>query len=198
MSDTPKLNCLAGQETPEEFVTGWQNFLAFPREAQNDFWDIVYQGLTVPSPEAVQQSGQKFCAQYSVKEPDGALALQVCVKLVSQGIALDLSQEQFRDDLMRLGNDDPVAAEFVASRYQQTKPTLRGAILGAVLADHGKVLTGLNWRVETVQAADRAANLNATVIHLSLQYQEGAEMGRVSLQLTPESLQVLKAFTNRF
>jgi hypothetical protein len=198
MSDAPKLNCLGGQETPEEFVTGWKNFLAFPREAQNDFWEVVYQGLTVPSPEVIQQAGRQFCEKYTVDEADGALALQVCVQLISQGTALDLSQEQFRDDLMRLGNDDPVAAEFVASRYQQAKQVLRGALLGTVLADHGKVMTGLNWRVETVQAADRAANLNATVIHLSFQYQEGMEVGRVNLQLTPESLQAIKAFTNRF
>jgi len=198
MSDNVKLNCLGGADAPKEFVEGWKKFLAFPRDAQSDFWEIVQQALVVPSAPAIQEAGNQFCARHSVAVDDGISALQTCAKLVGQAAALDLSQEQFRDDLIRLCSEDPVAAEFVASRYQQAKQNLRGTILGAVLADHGKVMTGISWRVETVQASDRAANLNATVVHLTLLYQEGTETGRVSLQLTPETLQRLKAFTNRF
>ncbi len=66
------------------------------------------------------------------------------------------------------------------------------------LADHGKVLTGLSWRVDNVTSSDRGADLASPVVFLTLRYQEGKDSDSVTLQLTPESLQELKAFMERF
>ena len=82
------------------------------------------------------------------------------------------------------------------SRYAASKPSLRQAILGAAITDHGKVLTNVHWRLDNVAASDRGADLQATVVYLTLEYADQPTPGRITLQLTPEGIQQLKAFAD--
>ena len=103
-----------------------------------------------------------------------------------------------KQDLIALSDGDtPLVAEF-QKYFMATKQMLRNRLTEITLADHGKLLTGLDWRVDNVTASDRGTQLNATVVYLTLHYREGDNQDRVSLQLTPEYIKHLKAFTDRF
>jgi len=71
-------------------------------------------------------------------------------------------------------------------------------IIQESLADHGKVLVGIDWREDNVTASDRGAKLNTTVVLLTLRYRENNRVERITLQLTPEAMKELKLFCDRF
>ena len=51
---------------------------------------------------------------------------------------------------------------------------------------------------DTVSASDRGADLQTSVIFLTLRYRDGDEPGRITFQLTPQALSQLRGFMGRF
>ncbi len=83
--------------------------------------------------------------------------------------------------------------ELVLASYETVREPLRREIIKAAVADHGKLLVGIHWRMDTIQASERGAKLRTTVAMLTLHYREGAEAGRITLQVLPDMMGELKA-----
>jgi len=125
-------------------------------------------------------------------------AMRGCDFLLRQACALDVDTEAFRQDLSALSEGDEQGVEVIVSQYDGAKAELRKVIVQESLADHGKVLVGIDWRVDNVTASDRGAELNTTVVLLTLRYRENNRVERITLQLTPEAIRELKLFSDRF
>jgi hypothetical protein len=87
--------------------------------------------------------------------------------------------------------------ELVLAGYEPAKAQIRHEIIKSALADHGKLLTGVSWRLDAVQASERGANLRTPVAMLTLRYRDGAEAGRVTLQVLPDMMAELKDACDR-
>ena len=193
-----RLKCCQDRPAPHAVVEGWKQFLGFPEKAINNFWSILWPALMQPANPNNRQRIESFCGDYGLKENNVVAALRGCDFLMRQAAALDMDAAQFRQDLAALSEGDEQGGEVILSQYEGAKADLRKAIIQESLADHGKVLVGIDWRVDNVTASDRGANLNTTTVLLTLRYRDANRTERITLQLTPEGMKELKLFCDRF
>ena len=68
---------------------------------------------------------------------------------------------------------------------------MRQEVLQGTLADHGKLLLGVDWRLDSVQASNRGSKMRVPVALLTLRFREGEQTQRITLQVLPETLREL-------
>ncbi len=192
------LQCLNGAAAPPLAAEGWRALAAFPNSAREEFWEMLGLAIMEPATPGHQERVESFCSAHKMEVASVLGALGACDFLLGTATALNLEPEALRQDLTALSAGQTALADEFLSRYQSAKPLLRNRLIEATLADHGKLLTGLDWRVDNVTASDRGAQPNASVVYLTLRYRGGDDQNHVTLQMTPEALKLLKGFTDRF
>lgn len=195
------LFCLQGRPAPQQVIEGWKRYLSFPRPVQDDLWELVASALSEPESPQNQARLEAFCNEHKLSREEATPAVQACGFLLGRVCSGDLAADSLRQDLNSLSAGHPQAqsaADAIMPRFEEIKSTLRQKIVLSSLSDHGKVLEGLDWRVDSVSSSSRGVQLNAGVVFLTLRYREAGEPGRVTLQVTPEGLNDLKAFMERF
>jgi hypothetical protein len=192
-----KLHCFNDGPAPPPVVEGWRRFLGFPPQAREAFWAVLGPALTERADADSKQRLAAFCREHALAEQHAVAAVKACDVLLWQASALDLDGERFCQDLEALSDGQSEGRQILLSKYDTVKGELRRRIVEGSLADHGKVLVGLDWRVDHVVSSDRGARLNAPVILLTLRYREADRTERITLQLTPETLQELRLVTER-
>jgi len=193
-----KLHCCNGAPPPQPIVDGWQRFLSMPPSANNEIWSLLGPALTDPMNPANNKLVTGFCQEHSLTQQDVLDSVQSCAFLVGRAGALDLSKIKLQEDLTALSQGPHDGFDVLLSRYEGVKTELRKTIVIESLADHGKLFMGLDWRVDTFGASHRGAQLNTSVVLLTLRYRDGNHAARVTLQLPQEGLMELKAFCDRF
>jgi hypothetical protein len=193
-----RLQCFHGNPAPPPIVDGWKRFLRFPQQATTSFWSLLGPALMEPANPRNKDLAESFSREHRLGQEDVVAALRSCDLLLRQASALDLDAAAFQQDLAALSPGNPYGAEIILSQYDATKAELRRRIIQESLADHGKVLVGLDWRLDNVTASNLGAQLDTTVVLLTLRYRDGERIERITLQLTPEALKELKLFCDRF
>lgn len=193
-----RLHCCQGKSAPSYVVEGWKRFIRFPEQVRNGFLSLLAPAMIEPADPQNRQRIEIFSNGHGLAEEDVVAAMRSCDFLLRQASILDLAADAFQQDLTELSGGDPRAAGPVLANYDAAKADLRQQIIRETLADHGKVLVGLDWRLDNVTASDRGARLNSDVVFLTLRYREGNKVERITLQLTPEAVRELKHFCERF
>jgi hypothetical protein len=167
--------------------------------AWRGFWDLLEHAVRDPLDPLSSQKIATFAEEHRIEAQLVMRALHVCDLVLGGAATYRLSMEDLRHDLMILSNGTMAAFHQDFLRlYESLGPYLQARLAEATLSDHGKLLVGLDWRVDTVTASDRCAHLDTTVIFLTLRFREGDGMDRITLQLTPQSIRGLKGFIDRF
>lgn len=191
------MRILGGQPPSPEILAAWRQVLHLPEAARSGFWDLLTAAVLEPLDPSAGERIAAFATESGVQRDELLQALQICDLLLGGGATHDLAPEDLRGDLAVLSGGPMPLHDELARRYASVRPTLRARLVEAALADHGKVLIGIDWRVDNVTASGRG-HIAATVVLMTLRYREGDEVGRVTLQMTPESIGALKAFADRF
>jgi hypothetical protein len=195
---TISLQCCSGAAAPAPVIVGWRHVVGLPESVRQEFWALLDRAVMAPDDPSHQERLDNFCQAHESDPASVLQALQACDFLLSSASALNLEPEVLKQDLIALSEGNTPLVDEFQKYFLATKQMLRSRLTDMTLADHGKLLTGLDWRVDNVTASDRGTQLNATVVYLTLHYREGDDHDRVSLQLTPESIKHLKTFTDRF
>lgn len=193
-----RLRCMQSGPAPPEIIAGWKRFRELPPAARANIWQLLAPVLLQPAGPAQAARAEQFSAEHEVSVDDLALSVQSCAFVISRASALDLGVEDFQQDLVALSGGSTELSEVLVGRYEAIKGDCRKAIIHKSLADHGKVLVGLDWRVDNLKASSHGANLETVVILLTLRYQDGEKLDQLTLQLTPSSFETLKTFMERF
>ena len=197
-SPSVSLQCLGGAPVPPAVVEGWRGLIRFPEESYPGFWELLGAVVMEPEDPHYQSKLESFCQDQKLELQPVLRALQACDFLLASATTINLDPKLFLKDLTTLSNGETSVPDDLLNHYQAALPHLRNRLIEATLADHGKLLTGLDWRVDNVTTSDRGTQLNSTVIYLTLRYREGDNQDRLTLQLTPAGMKQLKAFTDRF
>ena len=192
------LRCFQGESAPVMVVDGWNRFCRFPAEAREPFLDLLQPVILDPANPGILAAVRDLATNQGLREEDVSAALQAGSILYTQVGALDLASEDLKSDLEALSRGEGEAATAFLSRFDATKNEVRNSIILGTLTDHGKVIVGVDWRVDEVTESDRGAALTTSVVFLTLRYQDGDRLERINLQLTPDAMRQLKAFTARF
>lgn len=167
-----------------------------PEAARRQLYRVLGPCLVEPVPSAAEERLDAFCRELGVADDELARALRACRFLLRHAAMADLSAAQFVEDLGRLGDTGAVEAALL-SGYDAAKKVVRDEIARGALADHGKVVERIDWRVDHVTTSNRGDNLSLPVTVLTIGYREGGRRDRITLQLLPEELRQLRAMCDR-
>jgi hypothetical protein len=191
-STPPALRCLRGRSATPEIIADLRNVSRLPGPARQQLYRVLGPCLVEPVPRAAEERLDQFCQEFQVPGDDLARAVRACRFLLRQAAMLDLGTPELVEDLRRLGDTGEIEASLVPG-YEMAKKVVRDEIARAVLADHGKVVERVGWRVEQITASNRGAKLRLPLTVLTLAYREGDRRDRITLQLTTEALRELRA-----
>jgi hypothetical protein len=187
-----KLHSLGGQEVPGSLLVDLRKVLDLPPAARASLWQALGPSLPEPMPPDAEGQLQTFCTSFAIPPEDLARVLRAQRFLLREATALDVPSDAFADDLTALFPADPAVKEVLAGGYERAKALIRNDILNGTLADHGKLMVGVDWKVESIGASNRGAHLGLPAAVLTLRYREGNEAGRITLQLLPEMVRELR------
>jgi hypothetical protein len=187
-----RLYCLGGGEAPSDLGADLRRLVRLPVEALQKLWQVLAPSLAESIAKETEQLLDLFCAAYKLDEEDLARALKACRFVIREAAQRDVPAEAVAEDLDRLCPGDPLLKELVLAGYEPARAQIRHEIVKAAVADHGKLLVGIKWRVDAIQASEQGAKLGMPVALLTLHYLEGAEAGRVTLQVLPDMMGELR------
>lgn len=188
-----KLHALGGAAAPPGMAVDLQKILLLSASARQHFWEALGPSLREPLPPEIEAQLDHFCRAHASDDALLAPAIKACRFLVRRAAALDLSRALFAEDLAQLAGSAPELAALLLAGYESGKAFVRREIVRGALLDHGKLLEGLDWRVERLTASNRGDKLDARVVSLTLRYREGERNERITLQMLPESIAELRA-----
>lgn len=186
------LLCLAGAAAPPEIVADLARVATLPQAAREHLWEVLGPSLEEPLPASMERQLDEFCARHRVADEHLARALKACRFLLREAAKLDLDAASFASDVTKLA-PDPASLDLLAAGYERAKLTVRRQILRAVLLEHGRVLTGVDWRLDTAVASSHGARMTAPIAILTLRHQEGDTAGRTTFHLPLTAVAELRA-----
>lgn len=184
------LHCLQGGPPPAEVVSDWARFGALHPRALGALWDLVEASLATVDP-ALERRAEAFCQLYETPAEDLRASLRVCRYLLGRAASVDLSRDRFADDLRVLGGVS-AGGELLLSHFEAAKAKLRGALLEQAITTHGKVLAGVDVRVDRILGSDKVGALDAPVALLTLRLHEHEKPERVTFYATPDGVAHLR------
>jgi hypothetical protein len=187
------LHALGGGAAPPDLATDLRRLLRMPAPALNKLWQVLGPCLADEISKETERLLDVFCSAYGVSDDDLGRAIKACRFLILEAVKRQVPAAALGEDLDRLCPGAPAIKELLLAGYEPVRAERRQAVLRAAVLDHGKVLVGAQWRRDIVEASEQAAGLRLPVAVLTLQYREGAETKRITLQLLPEMVAQLQA-----
>ncbi len=182
----PKLLCIDGTECPETIPSDLAALRALPPSAQAAFWEVLEPCLA-PAPGAdADRAIEAFARQHRAVGGLIAEALRGCRFLMYEAARRDLDRLSFAADLGTLLASDVADGQaeslrtVLLSRYDDAKQRLRREIVSRSIADHGRLLTGADWRVDRIAASQHGRAIDAPVALVTFSYREGSEQKRLT------------------
>lgn len=185
-----KLHCLGGGAAPRDLAADLAALLQIPAEAREPLWDILGPSLADPVPPGMEGHVEEFCQAFGVRSAELARAVRACRFLLREAASRDVSRADFAADLTALAGSGAVAA-IVLPRYEMAKARIRRELMGHTVADHGKLVESIDFRVDTTVSSSRAERLGGRVVTLTFgcRSREGRE--EMTIQLLPEAVEEL-------
>jgi hypothetical protein len=193
----PTLACLGGSEPPPEMALGLKDLLHLSPGAKAHFWEALGPALPDPVPKELDGLLDRFQQAHEV--PQGRLlrAIAACRMLLREAARRPTSADDFAQDVARLGGGAGEIAAILMPGFGAAMTALRQEILAATLSDHGKLLVGVDWRVDSMLLSNRGEKLQSPVAVVTLRYLEGGQPGRFTVQALPDMLQELQAMCSK-
>jgi hypothetical protein len=192
----PTLRCLGGLPAPPEIVADLAALPTLPPAAQRRIYEVLGPCLEEPVPASVDAQIAQFCRALSVDPAALARAIKASRFFLRQAATLDLRQAEIAEDLAKLDGTGEIRAALLPG-YEAASRVVRSEIARGAIADHGKVVERVAWRVEQVTASNRGKSPSLSVVALTFTYREGERVDRVTLQLLPEALEELQTMCRK-
>ena len=192
-----RLHALGGEAAPPQIVADLRVVLELPARAKEHFWEALGPCLKEPLPPEMEAHLTRFCEAFGVPDADLGNAIRACRFLLREASLRDLSRGAFADDVARLSGGSEELSALLLAGFEAAKKVVRGEVLAATLADHGKLVESIEWRTDMVSSSSRGDRIQIPVVWLTLGYREGERRDRISLQLTPEAVQSLRRVCER-
>lgn len=189
-----RLQCLRGAAPPPALAGDVQALVALPEALRQRFWAILEPCLD-RDPEGDEQAAiVSLCEAHDVDPAALLEPLRGARFLVHAAARAALTREAFAEDVERLARPGEFrhALGALLPCFEQAMPRLRQRIVARTIADHGKLVEDVSWRVDKIINSEHGDGVNVAVAVLSFRYREGERSERITLHLLPEQLQKLK------
>jgi hypothetical protein len=188
-----RLRSFGGASPPPELADDLRLVAAFPPAAQSALWSILGPCLTDPIPSRLGEKIDELATAHGIDGDALARAVRGCRALVRGAALHDLPPEAIAEDARALAGPDAPAAELLLRGYDAAKAQIRAVAVRAALGEHGRVLEGIDWRLDQVVASSAGGRLRFPVVVLTLHCRDRGGEEHFTLQATPERLHELRA-----
>jgi len=197
---TASLELLNGQPPTAELVRRWRRYLELPAAAHAQFWEIMNPILLGLPEQTVPQHVAQAAQRLNIESTDLALALEGCHVLLTKATAANLDTAGFDRDLRALSGEQGeqhLARATLIEGYERAQRLIRQRFVAASVAEHGKVVTGLNWRIDRILASSHGTGLNTTILLMTLHYQDAGKDHTMTFQLSDATLRQIRDFCDQ-
>ncbi len=194
MSETPEilLHSLAGKPAPPELGPALRAIRELAPALTAKFHEVLGATLEMLPEDQVDNRIVRLCRKLDVDPEKAAPAIKSARWLLRNAASNDVSPDELTQDLRALAGADTPVCDLVVPVYEKALPSIRLEIVQGALRAHGNVLTGLEWRIDTIGASNLGANLKFPVALLTLHYQDRQQPGSFTVQLTSDMVAQLR------
>lgn len=174
-----------------------ERLIALPEAARASLWDLLGPAVTEKVAGAQADARlERFRRLHDLPHADLARAVRVARHLVRRAAARDLDRVAFAAEIAAL-YPSPIPAEVLLEGYEQARTLIRRDLARALLAEHGAVVDGIEWRTDVVTSTQRTDPMRLPVALLTLRYREGGRRQRLTVQLLPAEIAELRRLCER-
>jgi len=193
----PRLRCLGGHQAPPEVGADLAMLKMLPLAARRQLYRVLGPCLAEPIPNTMDERIDEFCRELHVDAEVLARVLRASRFVLREASIADLSEADLAEDLATLGDTGEIT-NVLSPGYEMVKKVVRAEVARGALADHGKVVERVAWRMDQVTSSSRGGNLNIPVGVLTLWYRDGERLEQVTVQFPPDAQQELRQMCARF
>lgn len=191
MTTAVKLACLDGSPAPPELTDALRRLGEIDREQRGD---LLAQILEPLADDQLDGRIGRLCRRLDLSPENAAPGLKAGRFVIRTAAAMCLDREALAADLTLL---DAGHLTDLLDVYERALPALRAEIVQASIVAHGRVLMGVEWRVDTLGASNRGRKLNVPVAMMTFHCQNGTQTEHVTMQLVPEMVAQLRDVCER-
>jgi hypothetical protein len=191
----PGLSCLRGAPGPADLSADVTALCGLPSPLQARFYELLAPYLAGTPSDEEQQKLFAICEEHGFDAQGLVGPIRGARFLVHNAARAGLDEDAFGQDVARLVEGKLVtqAITLLLPCFRRAAPELRRQIVSRTIADHGRVVTDVSWRVDKIIHSEHGDGVNLPVALLTFRYQDGSRDERVTLHLLPDQLAKLKA-----
>jgi hypothetical protein len=188
------LQCLMGGAAPPDLGDNLASLLALPEAVQGSYAEVLEANLSPIIDDRVETRMKRYCRRYGIEPELLAPSVKACRFLFTSTVKAGVDREAFVADVTTLLSEEQAAGvlERLLPLFDDAFPKMMQAAVFQSIAEHGKVVRAVRWRMDVIKASDHGLNLEVPVATITLQYQEGPNAAQASFQLLPEQAAELK------
>lgn len=183
----PAVHSLDGQPAPAEMGPSLRRLSELPPALHDKLGELLLPSLEAMPEDQLESRIARLCRRHDLRPEQVGPGIKAAVLLFRQAAVFDVGTELLEQDLHTLGAGQTMV-DLLVPLYQEAFPQLRREIAMATIASHGKVLTNVEWRMDTIGSSNRGRKLNIPVALVTMYFQDGTTSDRVTLQMMPDAV----------
>ena len=193
------LKLLQGKPPTPDLLRRWRRYIELPALVHARIWEVLNPILLGLPQESVPQHVAQFAAAVNVEVSDLTLALEGCHALLLEATARNIDVKDFNEDLALLSGAGAgqTARAAIVEGYERSNKLIRQRLVMESVAEHGKVLTGLNWRIDRILMSNHGFNLDTPILMMTLHYEDAGEKQHMTFQVSDSVLTMMRDFCDK-
>jgi hypothetical protein len=179
------------REPPPELAPALSAVAALPKAALAKLPSLLAELVGAMPEDQLDTRLVRLCRGTELDPERAAPPLKAARFLFRQAASAGAGVAELTADVERLCGDASVA-QVLARAYDAVLPGLRDEIASASITAHGKVLAGVEWRLDAIAASSRGRGLQIPIALVTLRYQDRGDAGSFTVQLLPSMVKELR------
>lgn len=200
-ANQPLLHALDGEPAPAELGPALRRLLELPEPLRDKIGDLLLPNLEAMPEDQLDSRIARLCRRIELDPEQVGPGVKAAVFLFRQAAVFNVDEGDLEQDLAALGGAGGALGQMLLPVYAEVVHELRREIALTTIAAHGKVLTNVEWRMDTIGSSSRGRHLNIPVALVTLHFQDGTKSDRITLQMMPDAVgglqQVCEHLLNR-
>ncbi|MBW2525972.1 MAG: hypothetical protein JRI23_17460 [Deltaproteobacteria bacterium] len=182
------LQCLLGAAAPPELGGNLASLLELPAAVLDSYAEVLEANLAPVIDDRVETRMKRYCRRYQIEPGSLAPSVKACRFLFTSAVRAGVDREAFIADVRALLPEEQATSvlDRLLPLFDEALPKMMQAAVFRSIAEHGKVVRAVRWRMDEIKASDHGMRLDVPVATITLQYQEGPNAGQTSYQLLPD------------
>jgi hypothetical protein len=185
---------LQGHPAPADLGQALSTLLGLPTAVQETWGEVLEANLAPIVDDRAETFMKRYCKRFEIDLAALAPAAKACRFLFREAARAGIDRAAFAADVGALLPESEASRvlALLTPHFDAALPKLRQAAILASVAEHGRVVRAVRWRLDVMKASNNGVKLDMPVATITFQYQEGPNAGQTSYQLLPEQAAELK------